>query len=129
VASPGFCFTSVEGDAHAKGTGRIRPRISMEPTLAVKCSREGRWADRTPNPLQTLGWTWCSPIAARGHGDHARDSPVHHPTEPVRENDRQKLLVAQRCGSALLVAPLSMIRLNFAFRRYFRAQCVTLRLR
>ncbi len=50
MASPGFCFTSVEGDAHAKVTGRIRPRVSMEPTLAVKCSREGRWADRAKSP-------------------------------------------------------------------------------
>jgi hypothetical protein len=128
VVSPGFCFTSVEGDAHAKGTGRIRPRVSMEPTLAVKCSREGRWADRAKSTLDARLGVVVADCRAWARGSR-RDSPVHHPTDPVSENDRQKLLVTQRRGSALLVAPLSTIRLNFAFTRYCRAQCVTLRLR
>src|SRR5215213_5475067 len=46
-------------------------------------------------PLQILGWTWCCPIVARGHGNQARGSSNHYARDPGVRNGENRSC----CGS------------------------------
>jgi hypothetical protein len=58
------------------------------------------------HPLQSLGWSWCLPIVARGHGGQARDSPTHYATDPgLQGGPAEPLLILRLTGDALAAAP------------------------
>ena len=86
-----------QSDVALDGRGHRRPVPLPERGAALDVGEEegdGTGGEIGHDPLQTLGGTWCVPIVARGHGDHARGSA------PSRGGVHNALLLTLSCNDS-----------------------------